>query len=465
MISYDDIVLSDDLKEHLDIFVNQVIEFRNEGPLDDIALAKLEEHFKAAHIFHSAGIEGNRLTLQETVLVLKEGIDISGKPLKDTVEVKNLGAAFDYLKTLSSSTQTLREADVRSIHSLLIGDDPRLSPGEYRKIGVIISGAEHKPPEPIEVPAQMEILIRWINANLDKNPIIVSTIAHHELVAIHPFVDGNGRVSRLVMNLILMKQGFPICNIRRGEPDRPAYYEALSFADVGLYDPLVQLVMGRCSDLFNEYVRIRTETKRMAEWAKKWGSQASTVLLRRESREMELWLSRLRQVFIEFQKAAELLDDQLKNILGLSFYDYKNEITFEKYQQLVERGSISQANAFSVTFYDERKQRQEERFMFRYRRNWDKFVKPERSQDKIIPLELTYFDKATSTYLPLSELEWTDRIRIRDLYFLPDTGEFVVRYFRISDCKEVEKKGMTIYEAAQWFYDDILRNVFGLTDI
>lgn len=460
MINYEDILLGSDLQERLKFFANQVDEFRHEGPLDEVALAKLEEHFKASHIYHSAGIEGNRLTLQETILVLKEGIDISGKPPKDVFEVKNLSTAFDYLKTLAIGETPIRETDIRSLHSLLIGNDAHLTPGQYRKIGVIISGAEHKPPEPIEVPARMEDLVDWINININKDPIITATIAHHELAAIHPFADGNGRVSRLVMNLILLRRGFPICNIRKGSPDRPAYYEALSFADVGIFDPLVQLVLERSADLFNEYVRIRDETKRMAEWAQRWGSRATNVLIKRESREMELWQSRVRQVFLEFQKAAELLEDALEKVVDISYYDYKNDISFEKYQQLMEKGFIQQANAFSVTFYDKKSGRQE-RFMFRYRRNRDKFSK----QDKVIPLELTCFEIAANMYLPLSEIDWMERVRIREIYFTPEKGEFVIRYYRIDTKKEVEKRGSTISESVQWFYDDVLKNIFGISEI
>ena len=240
MINYEDIEITPETVEQVSAFAKQVEDFRKEGPLDRISLMKLEEHFKSSHVYHSAGIEGNRLTLQETMLVLRDGLDISGKPLQDSMEVRLLGQAFDYLKTLAESEQTIRETDIRSLHALLIGNAPELSPGEYRNVGVIISGSEHRPPEPLEVPERMSALVSWINANRDKNPIISSSVAHHELTAIHPFKDGNGRVSRLLMNLILLKHAFPICNIRR--QDRPTYFDALSFADVGIYDSLVRII-------------------------------------------------------------------------------------------------------------------------------------------------------------------------------------------------------------------------------
>jgi hypothetical protein len=171
---------------------------------------------------------------------------------------------------------------------------------------------------------------------------------------------------------------------------------------------------------------------------------------------MELWQSRIRQVFLEFQKAAELLDDQLGKILKVTFYDYKNEITFDKYQRLLETGSIFQGNAFSVTFSSEENNNYA-RFMFRYFRDWDKFSK----QDKVIPLQLNYYDREQNTYRQISELDWANNIRIREIYFTSE-GQFVIRYYSIDEMRETEQRGEPVAEAARWFYDDILKNVFGL---
>lgn len=452
MIAYDDIELSPDLSGNLTDFAKQVEQFRQEGPLDPVAIAKLREHFKASHIYHSAGIEGNRLTLQETFLVLQEGLDISGKPLKDSLEVKSLGQAYECLKELADRSQPVRESDIRSIHSLLLSHDPELSPGQYRNIGVIISGSQFRPPEPMDVPARMEELIKWIAENLIKDPIITSAIAHHELASIHPFKDGNGRVARLLMNLILLKHGYPICNIRR--EDRPQYYDSLSFADVGLFEPLVDLILSRCKELFSELVRIRLETKRMAEWAQRWGTRETEILRRRESRELELWQSRMRQVFLEFQKAAELLNEKIQGI-DISFFDWKNEISLERYQQLISDGFIDRGNAFSIGFRESRTGHQE-RFMFRYYRNRDKFP-----WKKFIPLELNHREE--TGYLRLSDVDWAwgECVRIRELYFTEE-GKFVVRYYDAVKREEMETEGIPISEVVQWFFDDVLKHIFGL---
>jgi Fic family protein len=453
MIQLEEYGLSEVVLSELDGYVDRVRSFRAEGSLDPVAVAKLQEHFKASHVYNSAGIEGNRLTLQETLVVLREGVDVSDRPLKDTVEVANLGKAFDFMRTLCNSAQTLRETDIRDLHALIVADDARSKPGQYRTTGVVISGADHRPPEPLAVPALMAQLLQWINDNADQNPTLVASIAHHKLAAIHPFLDGNGRVSRLLMNLILMRAGLPIANIKR--EDRPKYYEALSYADVGLLELLVQMVFGRSSDLFAEYVRIREETKRMAEWAARWGDKEAQVLLRRESRELELWQSRVRQVFLEFQKAAEVLNDEL-DLLTVEFFDYQSEITLEKYDELKRGGSTERANAFAITFRDRKNRR--ERFTFKYFRDWSRFAK-----SQVIPLDLLRLDDRAvpPKYTLIGESEYSARIRLRSLYFT-DAGEFVMRYWNPGAKKEVEERGKPIQEAVQLLFDDVLRNVFGM---
>ena len=125
MIDFDEIGLTPEAQLDVDAYCKDVEAFRSEGPLDRVSLAKLEEHFRALHVYNSAGIEGNRLTLQETLLVLRDGMDISGKPLRDSIEARNLGQAFDYLKELLAGEESpVRETDLRHLHELVVGDSP-----------------------------------------------------------------------------------------------------------------------------------------------------------------------------------------------------------------------------------------------------------------------------------------------------------------------------------------------------
>jgi Fic family protein len=455
MIEFEDFGLTQETQLDIDSYCREIEAFRADGPLDKVSLAKLEEHFRAVHVYNSAGIEGNRLTLQETMLVLRDGIEINGKPLQDSVEARNLGHAFDYLKELAARNAPILETDIRQIHQLVVGNTPEVSPGEYRKVGVIISGSEHHPPEPLEVPARMAELLRWVNRNVGKNPIILAAVAHHELVAIHPFKDGNGRVSRLLMNLLLMRAGFPISNLSRD--NRPAYYEALSFADVGIYDPIIRQTKNASAQLFAEYRRIREETRRTELWAEKWGTREREALRRRENREHELWLSRVRQVFLEYQKAAELLDESITQ-LEILFYDYKTEIDFEKYQHLLERGSTERANAFSITFHS-RQSNRNERFMFRYYRNYRSFPGV-----KVIPLELNYLEQSEggASYVRIDDSSIRQIIRLRAIYF-NDDGSLGVKAFNRDTGDEIDLKGKNISDTVRMFFDDVLEHFFHIT--
>ncbi len=453
MIDYEEIEIYPIFKNELQEYEKDIENFRSQGPLDELTLNKLEGHFKASHVYHSAGIEGNRLTLQETVLVLSEGIDISGKPISQSVEARHLGEAYDYLMELSQKEQTIREADIRSLHSRIAADNEKASPGEYRNTGVIISGSEHRPPEPLAVPGLMETLVAWINGNLNKDPIIVASIAHHEMANIHPFKDGNGRISRLIMNLILLKKGYPICNITKEK--RPEYYENLTFADIGLFEPLIRMVFEGSSDLFSEYLRIKEETDRAKKWAEKWGKTEAAVISKRESREMELWQNRMRQIYLEFERSSDLLDEKIKKV-NISIYEYKTEITLEKFQALKLKGSAERTNYFSISF-EEKDTNKKVRLMFRFFRNREKF-KPE---SRIVPLELNYFDENEIKYIRVAELSWNNKLRFRELYYSED-GILVLRYFDIGCGKEIETKEYSIAQAIQMFFDDVLRNVFNL---
>ena len=454
MIEFPNLEMLKETSSDLSDFYKELESFRAEGPLDSLSLAKLEEHFKAAHVYNSAAIEGNRLTLQETMLVLKEGIEVRDKSLEETLEVKRLGEAFDYLQELVNQEQSIRERDIRDLHKLLIGDEPALGPGQYRDVGVIISGSEHRPPEPLAVPGLVADLVEWIRRNSDKNPIILATLAHHQLAAIHPFKDGNGRVSRLLMNLILMQHGYPICNIRQDR--RPAYYEALSFADVGIFDPLARQIKDACVELFSEYQRIRNETKRAQDWATKWGVKEAKVALRRETRELELWQSKMRQVFLEFQNTVELFDDRLDRF-DVEFYDFKNEIDLDKYEKLREKGYIERANAFSITFTD-RLQLPEysERFMFRYCR--PATFKPK----KVITLELNHLDRAENRYVRLGDSICHNRVRLRYLY-IDALGKLTKRSLVALNGPEKDEIVNSTSEAVQSFMDDVMSNVLRLS--
>jgi len=454
MIEINNDIISPDLIQKIKNLETEISDFR-QTPLDKMALEKLKEHFRTHHIFHSAGIEGNRLTLQETALVLKEGIDISGKPLKDSIEVKNLGRAFDFLFELAQKEVPITENYIKQIHQLIIGDDPSLSPGEYRNIGVIITGSEHKPPEPFEVPIKMMELFEWLNENQHQNTLFVAAIAHHEFVKIHPFKDGNGRTARILLNLILLKKGFPICNIRRDE--RPAYYDALTLADNGHYEPIIEIVAENCTTLFSEYIRLRDESSRLKDWAMKLGNKDRELRLSKVKTEFELWQNKVNQIKLEFKQALTIINESVQTYY-VSFYEYP-PLTLDKYQQLKEKGIAQGTNFFSIRIHNNDTDRIVYTFMFRFFRSNNKYP----HVPMAIPLELNYFDITKEDFKFIGYFDHAKDITLRAFY-VDGTGQIVTRYINPADTNyhEHETTEERITDTVINFFEQVFEKVLGV---
>ena len=184
-------------------------------------MQRLREEFLIEYTYNSNAIEGNTLTLQETALVL-EGVTIDKKPLKDHLEAVGHRDAFLYIQDLVKNNVPFSESIIKQIHTLVLIDRPD-DRGVYRRIPVRIMGAYHVPPDPILVPEQMESLITEFKGNKKLHPIECAALFHLKFEGIHPFVDGNGRTGRLILNLMLMQAGYPPINVKYS--DRKRYYE------------------------------------------------------------------------------------------------------------------------------------------------------------------------------------------------------------------------------------------------
>lgn len=190
-------------------------------PLTQGELQRLREEFLIEYTYNSNAIEGNTLTLQETALVL-EGVTIDKKPLKDHLEAVGHRDAFLYVQDLVKDKVPFSESIIKQIHTLVLMDRPE-DRGVYRRIPVRIMGAYHVPSDPILVPEQMENLVAEFSANKKMHPIERAAMFHLKFEGIHPFVDGNGRTGRLILNLMLMQAGYPPINVKYS--DRKRYYE------------------------------------------------------------------------------------------------------------------------------------------------------------------------------------------------------------------------------------------------
>jgi len=171
--------------------------------------------------YNSNAIEGNTLTLRETALVILEGLTISKKPLKDHLEAVGHKDAFNYVISISKTNQDLSERVIKDIHALVLMNLPE-DRGKYRVLPVRISGAESISPHPIEIPSKMEELLNEYKSD-NRHPIIKVADFHIKFECIHPFIDGNGRTGRLILNLELIKAGYPPINVKF--KDRDSYID------------------------------------------------------------------------------------------------------------------------------------------------------------------------------------------------------------------------------------------------
>lgn len=238
-------------------------------PLPPEVMQNLHENLVLNWTYHSNAIEGNTLTLKETKVAL-EGITIGGKTLREHFEVINHREAITLLEELVSENQPLSEWQIKSLHQLVLKNIDLENAGQYRQLNVLISGAEHKPVDAIRVPQFMQDFISWYQDKAGSiHPIERAARVHADFVKIHPFIDGNGRTSRLLMNLELLKAGFPAAVIQVEQ--RLAYYEALDLAHCsGEYSPFINLVANSVVESFKTYFWALGMTEEVNELLKEW---------------------------------------------------------------------------------------------------------------------------------------------------------------------------------------------------
>jgi Fic family protein len=228
-------------------------------PLPPAAVRKLRQQLEIEMAYNSNAIEGNSLTLKETYLVISEGITIKNKPLKDHLEAKDHFEALEFLSDLveHGKQPTLSEHLIRTLHQLVVRGTEREWAGKYRNSGVVIAGAKHQPPDALVIPGQMTKLIRWYRQAENRlHPVEAAALLHHRFVHIHPFFDGNGRTSRLLMNVVLMRHGFPLSVVLKN--DRKKYYQTLGQADGGDAVPFVRLMAQSVERSLDIYLKTLT---------------------------------------------------------------------------------------------------------------------------------------------------------------------------------------------------------------
>jgi len=248
-----DIAYRQELEQTFSRLLDKVNVLNKARPLPNIVLQNIKDTFLVEWTYNSNSIEGNTLSLRETQMVLQEGITIKGKSLREHFEAKNHETAIHKLYKLVNDDYILNSKDVLELHGLVLRSIEDDYAGRLRNAGLRISSANFVPPNARKVSEYLDSLINYINTNPQNlNPIELATVFHHKFVWIHPFFDGNGRTVRLVMNLLLMRHGYPPAIILTN--DRAKYYLALNQANNGKYDKLILLMSQASERTLNIYL-------------------------------------------------------------------------------------------------------------------------------------------------------------------------------------------------------------------
>ncbi len=180
------------------------------------------------YTYDSNRIEGNTLTLRETDIIINKGLTVGGKSMREHLEATNHYEAILFIKDLVQQKKEISESLIKNVHALILRGIDRENAGKYRSVPVAISGSRHVPPQPWQVAKLMEDMILWIkNESSNIHPVVLAAEIHERIATIHPFIDGNGRTARLMMNLVLLQYGYTITNIPGDTEHRLAYYNAL----------------------------------------------------------------------------------------------------------------------------------------------------------------------------------------------------------------------------------------------
>lgn len=228
-------------------------EIKTFRPLKKEELKQLKEYYRVGLTYSSNALEGNSLTETETKIVIEDGITIGGKPLKDHLEAVGHSEAFDLMYRLSKA-QDITEKDILALHRLFYRKIDEDNAGKYRRVRVFITGSTFKVPPPSKIKSLMKAFMKSVPELRQHHPVVYAALLHKEFVEIHPFIDGNGRTARLLMNLALLQHGYPIAII----PPvlRNEYINALERCHQQDEEPFIQLIATVVLEAQKDFLRL-----------------------------------------------------------------------------------------------------------------------------------------------------------------------------------------------------------------
>jgi Fic family protein len=344
--------------KEIKVLSERVVVLRNQGKLTDESLKQIRNYFKIKNIYNSNAIEGNSLSIGETREVIERGLTLTGKSLKDQAEAKNLSEALDFLETISKDYgRPISENEIKQIHFFILKDINNDNAGKYRNVDVEISGSAYKPTMHMNINSDMQDFTNWLksvtsNSKLgDENAIIWAAVAHTWFVTIHPFIDGNGRTARILMNLILMRHGYPISIISK--EDRYRYYDTLEIAQTSDLSAFLSLMVECIHEGLEEYEEAVKRQLEQQDWAKALAQKIDSKQQIQVKNRFEVWRSSMDLLKNTFRQTASIIDDNA-NFAKIYFSEFSN-LDFEKYLALLSGESAKKTWFFRIDFKQDTK--------------------------------------------------------------------------------------------------------------
>jgi Fic family protein len=353
--SVPEIVLPIEVEENLkniDKVIDDLNKRRDEG-LNAELLENLKKQLLIKQVYHSNAIEGNKLSLRETELIMN-GMVINERPLKDEIEARSLANATEYLYKLIDGRESITKRTLLELHGLIMKEIPGIHAGQFRQDEVQIKGSEHKPPHFNDIDTHINEMFQWMNRNSHKySPLVMGSILHHWMTWIHPFSDGNGRVSRLFLNFFLLQKGYPEVIIKIS--DRDNYYNSLIAGDKGNLANLIELVSDNIRESITVYEELINENQRQKAWLEKYKTISSDQYEAAKSQhsfQYEVWKNQL-YVFKTLLKESIKSVNQILPQIYISIKEY-DILSFSQYLDLLESRRVSNTWYLSIRLNDNR---------------------------------------------------------------------------------------------------------------
>lgn len=433
------------MKTYLEEVQESIKEIDEQRPLAPHITEKLQEEILFDRVHASAVIEGNRLSRRETIVVLSCGILEAGLR-KDQQEVLNLADACLYLQDCLDNNIDLSASLIKELHQKLLNKIDDKNAGCFRSVDVAISGAKVNPPSYLDVQHLIQKIID-VERNSNCHPIQKATWIHWAIARIHPFVDGNGRMARLLQDFVLLKQRYVPASVQPEDREKN-YYEALEKADLNNGEDLLEVIAKNVLRMSQRYLAIIRDEKSRTSWVKSIAKAASEKVRQTEHRSFLISQKSFDSLKLEFSNICSELNLELEDMY-IGFKDY-GSLDFDKYQKLKTKGRASQTWFFGLRFaYGEL----EQRFIFWFGTHHISPNDFKEFENKTISLLVSMEDGAGNNK-KLDDYESEDRITVREIIL--DGREFLRRRYNPVTKKQEWDSQITSIEIVQDFISEVL---------